>query len=214
VIWCGARFARHWQWSTKMLSPNGMVGGGLLGQAGEAGWALWHGGMWGGNANQISIRREMLEMPWKQVDRRPAMPPTKRPVYRPSLEVRERAVGGASAEGRGTAACVSCIVSSASIRLRCTRRLRAVGAARSEICSRRLSYVSCQTSKDDCARRCDRRVLRIFAPFHAGQRGRRSDVSRSTFRSRDRNRQSLRRIVPVLRWKSSELLYFRRCLDA
>jgi len=156
---------------------------------------LWHGGMWGGNANQISIRREMLEMPWKQVDRRPAMPPTKRPVYRPSLEVRERAVGGASAEGRGTAACVSCIVSSASIRLRCRRRLRAVGAARSEICSRRLSYVSCQTSKDDCARRCDRRVLRIFAPFHAGQRGRRSDVSRSTFRSRDRNRQPLRCIV-------------------
>ena len=137
----------------------------------------------------------MVEMPWKHVDRRPAMPPTKRPVYRPSLEVRERAVGGASAEGRGTAACVSCIVSSASIRLRCTRRLRAVGAARSEICSRRLSYVSCQTSKDDCARRCDRRVLRVLVPFRAGQRGQRSDVSRSTLRSRGHNRQSFCPIV-------------------
>ena len=171
MIWFGARFARYWQWSTKMLSPNGMVGGGSLGQAGEAGWALLHGRMWGGNANQISIRREMVEMPWKHVDLLPAMPLTKRPVYRPSLEVRERAVSGASAAGRGTAVCVSCIVSSASIRPRCTRRLRAVGAARSEIGSRRLSYVSCQMAKDDCVRRFKRRVLRILTPFRAGQRG-------------------------------------------
>ena len=39
------------------------------------GKALWHGGVWGGNSNQISIRREMLERPWKHVDHRPSMSP-------------------------------------------------------------------------------------------------------------------------------------------
>jgi len=79
----------------------------IVGAGNGGGRALWHGGMWGGNANQISMRREMLEMPWKHVGRRPGMPPTKHPVCCPPLEVRELAVGGASAAGRGTAACVS-----------------------------------------------------------------------------------------------------------
>ena len=50
------------------------------GKQGRRGGHCGMEGMWGGNANQISIRREMLEMPWKHTDRRPAMLPTKRPV--------------------------------------------------------------------------------------------------------------------------------------
>ena len=97
-----------------------------------------------------------------------------------------------------TAVCVVCGLSSANMlpRARPICRQKLLGNLK---CPRRadnrLSYISFQTSKNDFARRCDRRILRILASFRAGQRGRRSDVSSFTLRSRVLNRQTLCPIV-------------------
>ena len=76
----------------------------------------------------------------------------------------------------------------------------------------RLSYISCQTSKNDFARQCDRRILRILAVFRAGQRGRHSDVSSCTLRSPVLNRQFL---CPIMHSRhtgwTSKNDFARRC---
>ena len=60
---------------------------------------------------------------------------------------------------------------------------------------KQLLYISCQTSKNNFARPYNHSILCILTSFRTGQRGRRSDVSSFTLRSRVLNHQSLCPIV-------------------
>ena len=56
-----------------IVLSSGVVNGGMLWTGRGGGMGLWCWKMWGGNANWMSIRLEVLDRPWRHVDRRPLM---------------------------------------------------------------------------------------------------------------------------------------------
>ena len=157
-------------------------------------------GMWGWVANRMSMRLERSESPCEHTDRRSEM--IRRPIRANFWgEVRDTllplikawrtaicVVGGLLSANMLPRACPICSQKVLG-NPRCPRRA-----------DNRLSYISFQTSKNDFARQCDRRILRILAVFRAGQRGRRFDVSSCTLRSPVLNRQALCPIMYSRHW--------------